>query len=124
MKPSRELDALVAEKVMGISKEQINEWLKRHGEYSYSFNEVHKFPYYSTDIASAWEVVEKLELFKRKQPFDGGEYHQYCQLWQDDDEKGKWTIGDFESQLFILAEGETAPHAICLAALKAVGTRM
>lgn len=39
------------------------------------------------------------------------------ELWQQD--VNEWLVGNREDQLFILGEGETAPHAICLAALKA-----
>jgi hypothetical protein len=120
MKPGRELDALVAEKVMGFKVIETDEcngednlWLQGY--------EDQELPSYSTDVAAAWEVVEKLKLFQVKQTDSDG-YTDYVQLWQDSE--GIWTIGDWEDQLLILSEGESAPHAICLAALKAVGVKV
>jgi hypothetical protein len=101
MKPGRELDLLVAEKVMGdtiIRREQDNEII------SYCKP-------YSTDIAAAWEVVEKmkeeniLEIHVLRQ--SGVEIFFY----------------DLEGdRRRIIAD--TAPHAICLAALKAKGVEV
>ncbi|HYD92503.1 MAG TPA: hypothetical protein VEA37_13585, partial [Flavobacterium sp.] len=77
MKPGRELDALVAEKVLNLSVE-------RWGEYAVVLNSafggtpivvaddeksvLYRFPHksdwvkkYSTDISAAWEVVKKME---------------------------------------------------------------
>lgn len=60
MEPGRALDALIAEKVMGylpVSKEhaynQENQWT--NGSIIFSLEE------YSTDIAAAWQVVEKIK---------------------------------------------------------------
>lgn len=103
--PGRELDALIAEKVMQNP-------LGRP-----SFEEGQKYfldlQHYSTDIAAAWEVVERLGLaigINEVRP-----------------EEGKWIclkdMGEGEGWLFGIFEGayaDTAPHAICLAALKAV----
>jgi hypothetical protein len=103
MTPGRELDALVAEKVMGcLSGVSVLDdgrhclWINRHW--------VDLLPY-STDIAAAWEVVEKLTrsgwYFELRAPnylasfFRGIDSH--CES----------------------IEAPTAPHAICLAALKA-----
>lgn len=62
MKAGREMDALVAEKVMG--------WTDRHGEFAIPPDTSphrgairympEKVPPYSTDISAAWQVVEKL----------------------------------------------------------------
>lgn len=104
MEAGRELDALVAEQVMGLRYVQ--------GPHP-------TIPRYSTDIAAAWHVVDKMgwsycyfEL--GHQPFDafsdgeGGDYpvssYWYCSAEQE-----------------YRAEGASPPHAICLAALKAVG---
>lgn len=56
MKPCRELDALVAEKVMGLS-------IWRHGrrvDYKTDDSVYNRVPSYSTDIAAAWQVVERI----------------------------------------------------------------
>ena len=54
MKAGRELDALVAEKVMGFPV-KIGDITGEpyHAQFGYSM------PNYSTDIAAAWEVLEK-----------------------------------------------------------------
>jgi hypothetical protein len=65
----RELDALVAERVMGW---QWNDYTVNYGNDDYrtvrglfdvkgSFDSHDRFPEYSTDIAAAWRVVEKLK---------------------------------------------------------------
>ncbi len=87
MKPGRELDSLVAAKVMGIE---------------------HPAPY-STSIEAAWEVVEKLKA--------NGEgirliYHY-----------GHWNVLFEHEDYCYNSPAESAPHAICLAALKTMGIK-
>jgi len=95
MKPGRELDTLVAEKVMGLNHDKLDGYPA----------------YYSTDIAAAWEVVEKLipDCFLTLQWIEG------------------WEVSHFEPGPYgghmHLAHGDSAPHAICLAALKALEER-
>lgn len=67
-------------------------------------------PHYSTDIAAAWEVVERLRA-------DHGDYSVIV-CWAH--ETQQWVCSDFDSMTWEGA-GETAPLAICRAALKAVG---
>lgn len=118
MKAGRELDALVAEKVMGESwcqlmkdGEATSETGPRKclcGAIGYPYE--HHRPY-STDIAAAWEVVEKIGLFTDKQlvlAHDG-------QNWIICEE-----VTPAGCQM-ILASADTAPLAICLAALNACG---
>jgi len=101
MKPGRELDALIAERVMGGRK--IDDPGKPFG--------LGGAPHYSTDIAAAWEVVERL-----------------CELWPEttishDKPINEWFVSS-EPEIgptTVGASGDTAPHAIALAALKAVG---
>lgn len=59
---------------------------------------------YSTSIADAWLIVEKFKLLR--------DYLLY------EHEEG-WIIQDHSERKY--CEGDTAPHAICLAALKAHG---
>lgn len=90
---SREIDALVASEVLGI-------WPKgRRANMS--------VPHYSTDIVAAWEVVEKMGGVNT----GGG----FC---LDISFDGGWivNIGNHNS-----TDEESAPTAICLAALKAKG---
>ena len=100
MKAGRELDALVAEKVMGLTEE---DWIAGPTGLPRP---------YSTDIAAAWEVVEKLRGTHR--PF----------LLSHDFQDGfmKWPVVIVGFGAVVVHEGQYgAPHAICLAALKAVG---
>lgn len=104
MNPGRELDALIAEKVMGLNLvEKIDE--------CHTF--IANLPYYSTDIKAAWEVIEhfandtgaRLELRALLEPDCVGYRAFEC----------AFTGNNFGEPIV----GKTAPHAICLAALKA-----
>jgi hypothetical protein len=60
MEPGRELDALVAEKVMGWTvkfMDGIWGWMYRESERNRWYN----VPRFTTDISAAWEVVEKMQ---------------------------------------------------------------
>lgn len=112
----RELDALVADKVMGFKIEKgsggepiiITSQKPRHEA---------DLPEYSTDIASAWVVVEYLRR-ERDWPFCMGvespSVDQHFAGWDAEFD----SHNEFFSSNTVT--GETAPHAICLAALKAV----
>lgn len=125
MKPGRELDALVAEKVMGCKvycvdpnysyKDPPKMWRcdcpgpnsageRPHAD-DYSFDGEIKS--YSTDIAAAWQVVEHLKSgYGWNVTASGGGYKVIL-----------WRGGGGACQI---TGGETAAHAICLAALKAL----
>lgn len=118
MEPGRELDALVAEKVMGL---EITKIANGHMWFRDGVTLRSPIPHYSTDIAAAWLVVEKMSsdgwiheitehindsqikcaMFANR----SGHYESYERSWDDE----QWAVSG------------TAPHAICLAALKAVG---
>ncbi len=109
LQPGRELDALVAEKVMSSCKLE--------GTFVQKIDTVSKivtvgtewqYPPYSTDISAAWDVVEK---FKWAEPEVSYSDEQHC--WYGLMNKGPGSG--------IAYGAPTAPHAICLAALKAVG---
>jgi hypothetical protein len=99
----RELDALVAEKVMGWDRRL---WAGRF-YWSGPYSDRERFSP-SMDIAAAWEVVER--------------------VWQEEwvlrRFLGSWQIldGDPLDNHRVLASAETAPLAICRAALQAVAT--
>jgi len=100
MKVDRERDALIAEKVMG-ELDKINE-----REYRLMIPSGVTLPHYSTQIADAWQVVEKLNLpftLQKNKQFKGGHYASFI-----------------VDKRFEAAQADTAPLAICLAALKAV----
>lgn len=112
MNAGRELDALIAEKVMGF--ETVN----------FKSSDPHEIivtkdaegnmrmavPFYSTDIAAAWEVVEKLR------DTWAIELHGRDGAWSCLVEEGDEVTAHF----IAIAEADTAPLAICLAALKVV----
>lgn len=97
MNPGRELDALVAEKVLGWKRFPLDppECLE-----------------YSTDISAAWKVFEQFKLSQlvRAQLQRAFDEH-VCHFWE-------YSNGDVR-----IHEGRSnsMPHAICLAALRAVG---
>jgi hypothetical protein len=123
MNAGRELDALVAEKVMGwtsdlyahsLMGEKVRLWLPPPP--SDVAHTADTLPRYSTDIAAAWEVVEKVSgpglAFEL---VDVGSFNPgYTEL-------PRWCASFGDGNVVIAEEADTAPHAICLAALKAVG---
>lgn len=109
MKPGRELDALIAEKVMGIKNptpQQNSFGLQVHEE----------IPRYSTDIALAWKVIKNIKQlpWDRNNPNDSGV--EVRLTWCTANKN--WECFIWNEQM-IRATARTAPHAICLAALKA-----
>lgn len=72
LNPGRELDALVAEKVLG--KPRVDGLIKPPDDISYGV------PAYSTDIAAAWEVVEYLEKKGFSYLLSNGIRHQRSEM--------------------------------------------
>lgn len=123
-KPGRELDALVATRVMGWTTKEFDHphgfvatgWITPTGQGPLSGE---MLPRYSTDIAAAWEVVGKLR-----------EKH-CCIKFHLDNEAPQWAVilrgPKFTSRKapsctkIISAQATELPTAICLAALRAVG---
>ncbi|WP_199426265.1 BC1872 family protein [Thermaerobacillus caldiproteolyticus] len=111
----REIDRLVAEHVMGwepvYDDGDLISFVTEFGILFFSDDDEREWSP-TIDIADAWQVVEKLN----EDDFD-------FQVWR---EKGKYNV-EFSKDFFYLygfAESETAPLAICLAALKAVGVEV
>lgn len=108
MEPGRELDALVADKVMGweLSATQTN-WMHDHNIAAIVVNW-----HPSTNISAAWEVVEKMQ--KRFNFFianERGEKEIRCTF--------QWYRGGVDNMLeYVIAA--TAPEAICKCALIAI----
>lgn len=126
LKPGRELDALIATKVMnddlwlcrGTQVDRGGGWGCSDCFYSGEWLEEDPFKehlkevkYYSTDISAAWEIVDKL-------------LEKDLRLTITHAEKNLWfvfIVKGFNTPLNKDAiEAETAAHAICLAALKAL----
>jgi len=131
MKPGRELDALVAEKVMGcrvtwLVYKGTGEKYPHCGCTDYNGGPHSNDPggvwdnelaYYSTDISAAWEVVEKFDYWRLEtnaDDEDGGTHH--FDIWADN---GLFCTADIRDECGI--KTVSAPHAICLVALKAKG---
>jgi hypothetical protein len=114
--PGRELDALVAEKVMG--------WL--HTESWQSDGEITgttpdyrawvPVPRYSTDWAAAGEVVEKVRA-----QMPGGWGFELEDVGVSAVALNTWRAAFMGADAKWEALSDSAPHAICLAALQAVG---
>ena len=104
MKAGRELDSLVAEKVMGLTKEDLDRWDDTRGR--------PEPKHYSTDIVAAWEVVE---LLKRRYVL------ALRMAFPTSDHPDGWEVLRFDGEVFhLLGIADTAPEAICKAALRAV----
>lgn len=124
LKASRELDALIAEKVMGwemVDATIYRWWGLVMGPKEFSTiravalippgeTEIQLVPSYSTDIEAAWEVVESLQIKGYGFILDNMEH--FLGNWQ----------AHFELNANAWAEeANSAPLAICRAALKAIG---
>lgn len=99
MKVGKELNALIADKVMGYRKKKVDcnsFWTDEEGHEPEHSHE------YSTDIGAAWEAVAKIHP----------DIFNLC--WHVDANCWACTMNDTTTY------GESAPHAICLAALRAV----
>ena len=107
MQAGREMDAIIAEKVFKLDAACWVEACEVEG---------HLIAEYSTDIAAAWEVVEKLDLFNRDLALmrTSGGYGIYPLVR---DVTGAQVLDICHP----VAKDETAPLAICRAALLAVG---
>lgn len=123
------MDALIAEKVMGLfpcsdpigrcdgaHTTPIQCWASKKGAGG------SELAAYSTDIAAAWEVAQKIvdmdedNIFNvQLSPSKFEECEVEVRYWDASDPNDPVLAGPF----YLL--GKTAPHAICLAALKAVG---
>lgn len=128
LKPGRELDALIAEEVMGWHeykdanpKAPLNNQgdLNDHPCETCGSVYGHGIKPYSTDISAAWEVAQKIKDMDDETKFIihlSQTKHNECEVeityWIE--ENGDRYMG---GPFFVL--GDTAPHAICLAALSA-----
>ena len=114
MKAGRELDALIAEKVFG----QTIVYVGGHphlteGNDNYLGGDC---PYFSTRIADAWLVVEKMRGHEKRYNFGIEETNKFIGDDLTDGWEAYFCDDDYSNEGFAL----TAPLAICLAALRAV----
>ncbi len=101
MEAGNELDALIAEMVMGEKACFSVTGLSQNPMYK---------PY-STSISAAWEVVEKLAMVTIENGGKSVGQPEWSAGFPYAGGLGDWVHG----------QGDTAPHAICLAALRCVG---
>lgn len=144
MHPSRELDKLIAEKVFGLIVDfdndrwfdgtQVAENKDDFGKYDLvrsisggtSMPRTRSLPHYSTDIYAAWQVVDKIHssFFNDTYEFgywDGNNFKIRLKLILYKEEIGyEARFMDEQNNTAACGAGETAPHAICLAALRCV----
>lgn len=121
MKAGRELDALVAEKVMGMGKPPYGD-ASNCPTCGYDGLWSEEIQPYSTDIAAAWMVVEHLKNTLNGKEWTGefnlffnGEKYECWWSFSRRTNEGLYETSKDESI------AETAPLAICLAALKTIG---
>lgn len=152
MKAGRELDALVAEKVMGLpitdftktARQPYYSWGGKYNNIHYAPNNepyvvtgvekagcphVRRIDDYSTSISDAWQVVEKLVKEGDEHPVNlhkglpaFGDHATPFEVYKNYAGYPGWTcyFHDYE----VCVHADTAPLAICLAALKAVGVEV
>ena len=115
-----ELDALIAERLMGWTVAKGGRWGARcrNKEGNLRGIRTEPTPCYSSEIAAAWEVVEQMvDRNYGKVHVSGSHYHGWHAwvAWDDDGEHGS-SVSTTEPICAV-----TAPLAICLAALRADG---
>ena len=117
--PGRELDTVVAEKVMGMA--DVLSKAKDQKEYELIRRKISNCPEYSTDIAAAWDVIEKINSLN-KSTRDFVLHREQCGNYPD--LKWKWMAwfrkDRMDENVDFNEWAETAPWAICLAALRVV----
>jgi hypothetical protein len=115
---NREIDALIANKIFALV---VRDRLTGE-ERPLTFDDlimsgdhlrIVTLPHYSTDIAAAWLVVE--QMIKAS---TNGDFHLEHLGPKDE---GDWTCGTCRDDPSTWATADTAPLAICKAALKSVG---
>lgn len=120
MKPGKDLDKLVAEQVMGMTEEDVLQ------------GPTGSYPCFSTDIAEAWKVMQKIKWL-RVEMFEGEIFgNAILECTGTDPEEGwllryEFDLVEYNDRIADLELGycaPTAPHAICLAALKALGVEI
>ena len=124
MEAGRELDALIAEMVMGLTRHdesymvdgagKVLRFVWRDGGGACVYSGDMFLPHYSTNIADAWEVVRKMGMVLIE---NSGEA-----FGQPDEWNVQFVGHDSEGEPhWVSASASTCELAICLAALKAVG---
>jgi len=105
----RKIDALVAEHVMGWRVEKYMTTIPKPTGAGMRPGSavIEEIPRYTSDISTAWEVIERL--------------HPEFTFSLDYLSSGRWTITFYSGEAHGLMSTDSAPLAICLAALRAKG---
>lgn len=103
----RELDAKVAEKIMGWKWNEESAWTPSRGHYSRTDTQDSWWwlPYFSSNVDDGFQVLEQLKHLEPEI------------VWND--EAHCWFVS-FHKKDGATGSSVSAPHAICLAALRAV----
>lgn len=126
--PGRELDALVAQKVMGldVQKDQVTKtggiFAKKESDDPWEYflgASGELVPPYSTDQSAAWSVVEHLRKTHWRDCFALYSPSDECDKWFARFDK-KWHGYGGGIEVYDANYGVSAPHAICQAALEVV----
>lgn len=99
-----QMDAWVAEYVMGLPNVHMCEGYLIHTQDSIQWNGAPVVDFYSTNITAAWRLVEKMQGFELE--YEHGGFSRAEVHYAGDEWRNAWA--------------ETAPLAICRAALLAV----
>lgn len=116
-----EIDRLIAEKIMGWNIREVSDgvkWIQAEGYELYFSDDIYREWMPSEDMSDAWLVVEKLRERKIFTIYDA---------WDEKDEKifcANFQYNDTYHVVDYSAYADTAPMAICLAALKVVGVEV
>lgn len=123
MKAGRDLDALIAEKVTNLPNIHIVTGNHHHANGLVYGKHLltgypESVPFYSTDIAAAWKVVEKIPMTVHAPgaSYAHGEYANSDDAWL-----AEARMPGIEYYNTVTSKGQTSPEAICLAALKTLG---
>ena len=135
MKPSRKLDALIAEKIMGYKVRWIEDGTiqKRLTPEIYSpphgittqFTYWLECPFYSTDIAAAFNIVDKMKDNDNKSNSWGFSWNfELCYMEQDHGPGQEWSAILHGPNTYQEGLATTPAMAICLAALSAMEIKL
>lgn len=117
MEAGRELDAVVAEKVMGWKKTPVDNYPWQMLPPDATELKVKSCPRYSTDIAAAWQVVERFRRGSEQTGVAACVGIEICDGCEPD--TTVWIYSPMIAHVEVTEQN--APLAICLAALKAIG---
>jgi hypothetical protein len=135
----RELDELIADKVMGLEWRPLKMYYAPEGWYPKDYDGPNPHPYglpgyqdelpaYSSEMGAAWQVAEKMTV---RMGYDNPDFEWRGPLFKPENRyltAEGYPLGTTCWYVVVEMEGrrlaicaDTAPHAICLAALQAVG---